>query len=133
MSISMGMPSVGRFRSLGSGLFLSVTPGRISHDSTPQRRPPQSTMLIFAARLATSHSPVAAGEAGVAGCECAALPIVSQSKAAAKIVDDLPVLGFARFVTCEDTCIAKMGLSLHLKKWLKCCWANLLRRLFAFP
>jgi hypothetical protein len=99
----MGMPSVGRFWSLGSGLFLSVPPGRISHDTTPQRRPPQSTMLIFAARLATSHSPVGAGEAGLAGCEWAVLPIVSQSKAAAKIGDDFPVLGFVRFVTCKDT------------------------------
>jgi hypothetical protein len=60
-------------------------------------------MLIFAARFATSHSPVGAGEAGVAGCECAALPIDSQNKAAARIGHDLPVDGFALFVTCEDT------------------------------
>jgi hypothetical protein len=88
---------------LGLGLFLSVPPGRNSHDTTPQRRPPQSTMLIFAARLATSHSPVGAGVGGVAGCECAALPMDSQNKVAARIGHDFPVAGFARFVTCEDT------------------------------
>jgi len=80
-----------------------VPPGRNSQETTPQSRPPQSTILIFAARLATSHSPVGVGEAGAAGWQCAALAIVTQSRAVAKIGSDLPVFDFARFVTCEDT------------------------------
>src|SRR5262245_52424612 len=97
------MPSVGRLRSWGSGFLMSVPPGRASHATTPQRWPPQSTILIRATRSLTSHSPVGAGEDGAAVCACAALPTVSQSKAAAIIGDDLRVGGFARFVTCEDT------------------------------
>jgi hypothetical protein len=66
----------------------------------------------------TSHSPVGEGEDGAAGCECAAPPITSENKAAARIGDDVRVAKSALFVTCETPAFATMGF-LTPEKWLK--------------
>src|SRR5262249_48302049 len=95
----IGMPSVGRFRSLGSGFFVSV-PALASHATTPHRWPLQSTILIRATRSATSHSPTGLGWEERAGCAKAPPPVVSQRiTMAAQVGHALPMPAVAGFVT----------------------------------
>jgi len=79
----IGIPSVGRERRLGSGLLLSV-PGCASHETTPHKRPSQSTILMRATRLATIHSPVGSIAGFATGCAVATLVASKQATNAAE-------------------------------------------------
>src|SRR6187551_3245362 len=106
MPSKTGIPSVGRDRRLGSGFLLS-TPGRTSQTTTPHSLLPQSTILMRAYCLETSHTPVGLGERDAAVCDQAGAGLhatrISTTAVAAQSRNLFPVVGFIRFGTRRAT------------------------------
>ena len=95
-------PKSGAFVDLGPD-SCGRTPGVASHATTPHMRPSQSTILIRATCLATSHSPVGPGVEIRAGWAVAAPAAISQTTNAAERGFLMPVLWVILFGTCAET------------------------------